>query len=60
MRFMAPPEVIEPGKPLTALGIEVMQFGRGDLIDLRSWAGKPRATFRYVIEAGLPKLIRLP
>jgi cyanophycinase len=60
MRFTTPPEVIEPGKPLTARGIEVMQFGRGDLIQLRSWAGTPRSSFRYVIEAGLPRLIRLP
>jgi hypothetical protein len=52
--------VIEPGKPLTARGIDVMQFGDGDRIDLRSWTGKPRSTFRYEIEAGSPKVIRLP
>jgi hypothetical protein len=60
MRLAGPSEVIEPGKPLTARRIDVMQFGHGDRIDLRSWTGKPRSTFRYVIEAGSPKVIGLP
>jgi cyanophycinase len=59
MRLAGPPEVVEPGKPLTARGIDVMQFGRGDRIDLRSWTGKPRSAFHYMIDAGSPKLIRL-
>ncbi len=46
MRLAGRAEVIEPGKPLTARGIEVMQFGHGDRIDLRSWTGKARCTFR--------------
>jgi cyanophycinase len=60
MRFASPSEVIEPGKPLTARGVDVIQFGHGDRIDLRSWTGQPRSTFRYLIEAGSPKLIKLP
>jgi len=58
MRLASPAEVIERGKPLTARGIEVMQFGHGDRIDLRSWSGKARRTFRFEIEAGSPKVIQ--
>jgi cyanophycinase len=60
MRLAGPPEVIEPGRPLTARRIHVMQFGHGDCIDLRSWTGKPQFAFRYLIEAGSPEVIRLP
>jgi cyanophycinase len=59
MRLAGPAEVIEPGGPLTARRIEVMQFGHGDDIDLRAWAGEPRFTFRYVIEAGSAEVIGL-
>ena len=58
MRLNCPAEVIEPGKPLTARGIEVLQFGHGDRIDLRKWTGKPRCTFRFEIEAGSPRVIQ--
>jgi hypothetical protein len=60
VRLPGPAEVIEPGKPLTARGIEVMQFGHGDRVDLRSWTGTPRWTFRFDVEAGSPKVIMLP
>jgi cyanophycinase len=57
MLLAGPAEVIERGKPLTARGIEVMQFGRGDRIDLRKWTGKARCTFRFEIDAGSPRVI---
>src|SRR5207245_1166397 len=59
-RMTAPPQVCEPGRALTVRGIAVVEFGRGDLLDLRSWCGEGGAAFRLSIEAGSPEMVRLP
>src|SRR5690348_15861520 len=45
LRLTYRPAVCEPGSPLTVLGIEAVEFGRGDRLDLSRWCGEGGAAF---------------
>ena len=53
-RTSAPPASPGPGPVPLSLPIEIdaQEFRRGDRIDLRAWAGKPRSTVHFLLEAG--------
>lgn len=57
-RLTTRPGVCEPGRPLTASGIEAVEFGSGDRLDLSRWGGEAGAEFRLSIDEGVPKIER--
>jgi cyanophycinase len=59
-RMPTPPEVCEPGRALTARAIELLEFGPGSTLDLRSWDGAGGVALDLSIEAGTPRLERAP
>ena len=57
-RLTTRPEVCEPGRPLTAFGIEAVEFGPGARLDLSRWGGEGGKAFRMSIDKGVPTIER--
>ncbi len=53
-RLVRPPESCEPGRTLTARGIELTRIPPGGSLDLRNWAATGGSTSRLTIERGQP------
>jgi cyanophycinase len=53
LRISTPPEVCEPGTPLTYRGISVYRIGPGGKFDLDTWSGSGGIAYTLTAEKGL-------
>jgi cyanophycinase len=53
LRTPGPPEVCQPGVPLTYRNVEVYRIGPGDSFDLQRWRGHGGIAYTLTVEAGV-------
>ena len=53
LRTPGPPEVCQPGVPLTYRNVEVYRIGPGGTFDLERWRGNGGIAYTLTVEAGV-------
>ena len=53
LRTPGPPEVCQPGTPLTYRNVNVYRIGPGESFDLDRWRGTGGISYTLTVEAGM-------